>query len=549
MRNQAAAVLLAAALLALRSPVVVAQQPLSHERVQQDVRLFVSTLEETHPDPYTAFGGKVEFKRRVRELLTNIPADGLDAAGIHELLAAFLADLGDGHTQLSSPAVSEQSALPKFLPLRFAVATDAVFVSQAAMGLDGLVGHRLLAAEGLQLEELSALAGKILPAENAYGRARIVARAIRSTRHSVRLFGRQLDGVRLLLQSPEGSEASWRVGYMEQSVLSEVEWSGDSRIELEVGDSPIWWSYLHPERVGYLRLESIEGAEAFWEARDRKDLPGYVTRYYRRYFGREAPTDLDSALAGIPCFTKTVTDVLGAMRTDAGEYLIVDVRGNGGGWSTLMRPLYLLAFGAEYLDYPFPDLWVDVASPQLMEMNGWTRQDLGSEWGPGYEVGDYRFEVAGRPRGDRSLAEYVEGLRVYRCGLAEAVESLAGEPIHRPTVIVLMDSGTLSAAYHLAYRLWRLGAVLVGVASAQAGNAYTNVVRVELPNSGLVGTVARSAQIFFPSDEALGRVLEPDFPITWSDLARYDFDQNSELLYALELIASGQIPRRAARVP
>jgi hypothetical protein len=539
----------AAALFLSCPPGGLAQERLTPQQVEQDVRYFIRTLEETHPDPYTAFGGKVEFKRRVGEMLRSVPADGLEAAGVYELMAPFLADLGDGHTRLSEPSRTGDDVVSKWLPIRFAVASDAIFVSQAGTGFEALVGYRLVAAEGLAVEHLTERAARITPTENAYGHARTLAAAVRSNRYSARLFGWQRDTAQLVLESPDGVQVRRLVPFLDRRELAGLEWSGGTRLDLGEGNGPIWWTYLEQERVGYLRLLAIEGAEAFREARGRQDLPGYVSRYYSRYLDHEAPADLDSALAGVPCFTQTVTDLLSRMRADGGEYLIVDVRHNGGGWSSLMLPLYLLAFGNEYLDYPFPDLWVDVASPQLLQLNNWTEDDLASQWGPAYGVGDYRFDAVGSPRGDRSLAEYADGLGEYGCGMAEVFERQAGEPLYRPTVIVLVDAGTFSAAYHAAYVLWRLGAVVVGVPPAQAGNAYTNVVPIELPNAGLRGSVARSAQVLFPHDEALGRVLEPDFPMRWSDYAHYEFDRNSEILRALRLIAEGRIQRRRARRP
>jgi hypothetical protein len=107
-------------------------------------------------------------------------------------------------------------------------------------------------------------------------------------------------------------------------------------------------------------------------------------------------------------------------------------------------------------------------------------------------------------------------------------------------VVVLTDPGTFSAAFHLAYTLWRLGALLVGTPSAQAGNAFTNVLRIELPNSRLTGSIARSAQLYFPGDRARGEVLMPDQQFEWQDLVRLGFDPNAELLFALELISDGE---------
>jgi hypothetical protein len=519
-----------------------AQDVLSHDLVVEDVRYFLAALEEVHPDPYSALGGKVEFKRRSNEILYRIPTSGLSAREIYEHLAPLIADLGDGHTRLSPPAREQEDSPLSVLPVRFRVVMDATYISRAARGFEDLVGQRLMQVEGRPVDEVRAATRALFPAENEYGAAMALTGAIRSQRLVESLFGRQLEALRVELESPDGSTGVRELPF---AAVNEWTWEEQPGGQFAVGDStqagPIRWRILEPSGVGYLRLKSIEGREAFVEARGRQDLPTYVGRYYSRYLDRDAPEDLESALIGIPCFTATVGDLLQEMRARDSEILIVDVRGNGGGWSSLMLPLYLLLFGSEYADYPFPDTWVDSASPRFLEMNDWDAGDLAREWGSGYQPGDYRFETLGPPRGDLDWREYAATLEPLGCGLAAIVDGLDGRPLHSAEVAVLTDTGTFSAAFHLAYTLWRLGASVVGTPSAQSGNAYTNVLRIELPNSRLTGSIARSAQIYFPDDEVAGEVLTPDFPVLWKDLARYGFDSDAEVAYALDLISSGRL--------
>ena len=525
----------------------IAQETMPRELVVQDVRFFLRSLEEVHPDPYSALGGKIEFKRRAQAILWDVPESGLTARGIHDLLAPLIAGLGDGHTRLIAPESGDDEALYGVLPVRFGVVTDAIYVALAARGFEDLIGHRLTRVEERPVDEVRAAARSLLPAENEFGAGRALARTLMSQRLAGELLGQRPESLRVDLVSPDGIPSAER----ELPYAAADSWTWDlqpaGQFETEDPDQvgPIRWRLLEPSGTGYLRLRSIEGREAFEQARDRSDLPGYVGRYYERYLDAEAPAELDRALAGIPCFTETVVDLLTAMRDRGSDWLIVDVRGNGGGWSSLMKPLYLLAFGRTYAEYPFPDTWIDSASPAFLELNGWTAGQLADEWGAGYDVGDYRFETVGPPQGDRDWNEYSASLESLGCGLAARVRSLDGLPIHPVDVIVITDSGTFSAAFQLAYTLWRLGATVVGTPSAQAGNAFTNVLPIELPNSRIRGSVARSAQLFFPDDEALGRALMPDYPVRWRDLERFGFDRDAEVIYALELISSGSAYQRA----
>lgn len=522
-----------------------AGQRLPREDVVEDIRFFLRTLEETHPDPYSAFRGKMAFKLRAQELLRRVPAEGLTADELRVLIAPFLGTLGDAHTSLRPPA-GDRGGTPRSLPIVFRVAADATYIAAATAPYEHLIGTRLTTVQEVPLAELQELARGILPSENEYGAARAAARALRSTRYTAQLFGQELDTLRIRGIDRAGDAVESRISFLPTDAV-ELARPAQPWPDLEGDNGAIWWRSFDSLGVGYLRLESIEGREAFEEARDRQDLPGYVARYYDRYLHRRPPTSIVSAVAGVPCFTESVTELLTTMRAQGSEYLVVDLRENGGGWSSLMLPLYLFAYGDEYLDHDFPEVWVDVASPQLLALNGWGAVELRAAWGESYEIGDYRRRAPGPSRAGRTDAEYVADLEEFRCGLAERFLALQGRPLHRPTVIVLVDTGTFSAAFQAAHHLQDLGAVLVGVPPSQAGNVFTNVIPVELPNSRLRGSIARSAQIYYPDDAAGGLVMRLDFPMTWDVYARYGFDAHSELRYALDLIAGGRVRGKAER--
>jgi len=512
-------------------------QVLPREAVIEDIRFFLSTLESVHPDPYTAFGGKVAFKRRARQILEEVPDGGLDTSGVYRLLMSFIADLGDGHTQLRTPGAARESARKGDLPLRFDVAADGIFVGSARVAQRDLIGRRLVAVNGIPVEDMSRKVRQLVPVENEFGAYRALARRLTNPGGLMELFGDELDPLPLTLLDAGGTKEEVRIRMADDESEEEAGgWITPTWEGLSTGREPIWWQILGENRAGYLGMRSIEGREAFLQARGRSDLRDHVDRYYRQFEHSEAPADLDAAVNGVPCFTDTVSELLTAMKKRGVGDLIVDLTENGGGWSSLMTPLYVLVYGRDYLDHPFPSLWIDVASPQLLEMNGWSAKDLASAWGADFAVGDYRFKVEGPPAAGKAVAEYAAGLEPMGCGLAALVAGLGGQPLYRPRVTVLVDSGTFSAAFQAACKLRHLGARIVGVPPAQAGNAFTNVLPVRLPRSGLTGSIARSVQSFFPPDSADAEALVPDKAMTWEDYRRHGFDAHAELLEALDLI-------------
>ncbi|KPK62626.1 MAG: hypothetical protein AMS21_07340 [Gemmatimonas sp. SG8_38_2] len=529
-------------------PFLRAQEPVEQTRAMEDLRFLLDVLEETHPDPYSAYGGKVEFKRKAQALLSGIPAEGLTSEGIYELVRPFLSELRDGHTGLVSPSTSSEqtgSRDPRYLPVRFGIAMDAVFITRAVAPFDELIGYRVLAVQGVAIEEVKLRAAQVFPAENDFGAARSLVWVLRSDRYARRLFVEADGRLTMELSSPDGSRMMRSIPFrMTGREYREAQWVG-KRWEGMVQDSaPFSWQLLELENVGYLKVQAMEGREAYEEARsaDRQDLEHWVTRYYGRYMSEPVPEGMNAALGAIPCFTRTVDDLLTAMKEVDSEYLIVDLRQNGGGFASLATPFYLLAYGNEYLDYEFPDLWATVISPRYLEIFGTTIEDLNEDWGTSYQVGDYHLQRPASASESTDLEEYSVGLGRFRCSLAERVLALGGEPLYRPkNVIVLVNPMTFSAGYTFLYRLWHLGATILGVPSAQSPNAFTDATPVKLPSSKLEGWMARSAQVFFPGDWEKGRLHVPDFPMNWEHFGRYQFDAESEVLYALELIASGAI--------
>ncbi len=73
--------------------------PLSREQLLQDYDYFFCQLEEIHPDPYSAFGGKECFSEKVMHLRKRLAME--DSLSLNEMEAEvtrLLSVLHDGHT-------------------------------------------------------------------------------------------------------------------------------------------------------------------------------------------------------------------------------------------------------------------------------------------------------------------------------------------------------------------------------------------------------------------------------------------------------------------
>jgi hypothetical protein len=61
-----------------------------------------------------------------------------------------------------------------------------------------------------------------------------------------------------------------------------------------------------------------------------------------------------------------------------------------------------------------------------------------------------------------------------------------------------------------------------------------------LPESGIKGMVSQGMQMYMPKDPR-ANIFHPDFEASYSIFATYNFDRETILRYAIDLLASGRI--------
>ena len=94
---------------------------LNNDSLASDFKYFCKILEETHPDPYSGFGGRPYFYLKRDAYLERILKDSLGLTDFCDIINEFIVPLQDMHTYVSYPASNDvnnkyvQSIL--FLPL------------------------------------------------------------------------------------------------------------------------------------------------------------------------------------------------------------------------------------------------------------------------------------------------------------------------------------------------------------------------------------------------------------------------------------------------
>jgi hypothetical protein len=535
-------------LLSLLVLSLVADQSLAQDSLLQrkdviaDIRQLADILENTHPDPYTAGGGRIAFHRRLYQILHVIPEEGMSTTDMVRLLRPFVAALGDQHTSIYSEYPADPSK-PGGIPFVFDVVEKDLFVIAAFQEQDSTyVGARLVSVEGIATDELIKRLYKLEGVENDYYALRQLGRQNLLFKSYLReLIPEWKDTTNIAFQfrlptgRTENLVRSTRIGI--GTTLGHL---GKSHVDLPKTDSSNFlFQFIDPlesgAEIGYLRVDYMT------EYREAHEMA--VSR------GREDLTP--EQLVTLHSATETFRDMVVEMKRKGTEVLIVDLRINGGGNYIMCPILQYFLYGKQKLTE------LHVGTSPDGSGHGERYSEMYFKFNPGeslenknrgrsvpFVLGDIDFDriFGDTARYDSSgnLVDNPARLSNYQRAATFWREYESGEysgyycPKH---VFVLMTPLTSSSGLDFALGLYRSGATLVGTPSAQAPNSWGSRVTWKLDNSGIEGEVSMSFDIAFPNDPERGRVLPVHYPLTYEKLASYEFDPDAIFLYAMEILA------------
>jgi hypothetical protein len=523
---------------------------MSYDQAVRDTRTFINLLEDTHPDPYTAYGGRIEFRRKAQAILTGLPKEGLTVGDLAMRLNELILPL-PGHTSLYlvRRILSENDP---WLPIQFSMTADApVLTATDLKEFEGLIGYRLAGVNGHTMEKIiQTMHHRDMRMENRMGDMRIASGVGTSRKFLLGYFpGDDPDQVIFQLQAPSGAIVERSVSWKERR------WFQPDKClfpqpprwpSLPASDDPYFTKIFDQPKAAYLRVADIMGREAYevaWRSKN-DNVRDMLKRYYEQRH-KTAPEDIAAALQGVPSFFDAATRLLTEMKQRQIPTLIIDLRGNGGGWTPSVYPVLALLYGDAFYRKDFPGQYITRQSALFLQKNNSTVDEWRLKNGnPLFEPGDYDFESAndfdpGPPEGRlaKALADYKQA----GYSFAAALEALNGQPLYQPrNIVVLTDQGTYSAAFHFLYYLHHMGAKSVGVPPMQPPNAFMEVTEFTLPESKLDGSIANALQLFMPEDPKAD-TFPVTHPLTWEVFRRYGLDSETALRYALDLVAAGKL--------
>jgi hypothetical protein len=498
-----------------------------------DVRFLVDMLERVHPDPYAGYGGRVEFGRTVSSLLRTVSREPLSPAAFRSHLGEFLAGLGDGHTFISASGGVDTTIPRRYLAVTFDVAADGMYISGTTDSLSDLLGAKVLEVNGIPVDTLAARADIVYPKENHPARLRHIARGIPSRRSLSLLIGDPGAAIDLLVQQSGVPEPILRplafgLSRDERRAFLLTAAVGDRSLGVMTSD------LIAEGSAGYFRLRGVWSREAFesMAAAGRTDIQKWLDHAYDTFGLADQPEDLDDAIQAFPSIIEKVHALLSRMKAGSIHDLIIDLRGNGGGFSVIGGPMYHLLFGEAYLRSPDPVYFATRVSREYLEINGTTLEALSEKRGRSLREGDLiyspRLGKEAEPIPEKTFLESMRERGFSRTDLLERRPDIG-----TLNVIVIVDGGTFSAAFDMSYHLRRMGAKLHGSAPSQSPAGFVDSTPYELPRSGLKGSMSRTAVVYpgFPSNE--GAVVL-DVPVTWQMLAERGFRPDAVVEIALE---------------
>lgn len=519
------------------------------DSIVADFNEFVRLLEETHPDPYTNYGGKPFFRLEAMDTRFGLIEDSVTSSDeLARRITKFLAPLEDGHTNIDMGFSSffEEREPEMGAPIDFRPISDGVVINSITSEYKDLLGSRLIAIEGIPLKEICTNLAEYRTAENEIGRINLFCFINGLSPNELRkaIPDMRQDSITFQLQTPEGKQMNLTLPLIDKyGSGSNIELSSVELTKPFPSQGNLSYLFVDDKKnTMYFRSSQIISRDALEIMINRgMDVGQYLKRTYMQFNEDDMPNDVNKALAKIPSFSDEFGKMLHVMKKSKSKNLIIDLRGNGGGFTPITLPTLYQLWGDKYLEEAprFGIKFIQLFSPLYMKKMNITMEQLNAEMQDyGFILGDYIATSEGDSSPEEITDEYRDRMiEEMTSSVKDKLMAQHGKPVYTPEhVYVLINPTTYSAAFHYAFFLWKMGATIVGLPSKQAPNTYMEATPFELPRTNLKGNISNSLQLFMPNDDPRAHQFTPDLMPTYEDYKHYNFDMNTELLFLLDYI-------------
>jgi len=498
----------------------------SQEKLIQDTREIIRIIDTVHPDPYINGGGKIAFHRRFHNILKGIPIEGMSLNDFYKLLLPIVANIRDLHTFLIQPNLNNRSVLP----LEFKIIDNKLFIAGIySKDHYKLYNSSLYSVEGILYPELVNRLKDISGFENEVGYISKLKEYLKS-RFLFKMLIPEWSEIR-----PVTTEFINQDGQriLEQFIVSDSLGKPiykNSNIKIPSTDQvSIAYNFIDDKRK-----TAILCVKNMWSSREDLEIS--------KYFSNN-PEDIKNLDLKIPK-SQSASDLFRQLSIDMkkarSNTLIVDLRGNLGGSDLTAYIFCYYFFKLPDVLNKSPDLSVRKYSDLMLKQVNFPIQDMNKTRELKLEIGDYDFQSEDNLSNNNSSALALKEIENYfkmSPTFWKEYDIKKYQSYYTPSnIYVLVDSDVFSAAFSFTVILFKAGAKLIGTPPGQAGNCFIESPTFELPNTKLKIRVSDQYMISFPNDPDKGKLLYPDYLLTYDKYKSYNFDPNSEVLFALDII-------------
>ncbi|MDE6450671.1 MAG: S41 family peptidase [Muribaculaceae bacterium] len=506
------------------------------DSIISDFDTLIRIIEDTHPDPYTNHGGRVFYHKHAYDIRNELLSDSnLTVNTLYKKASQFISQLQDGHSFINMPTISQQSPdCDTLMLVKFTYVADALIIDAIDTDTQHLLGSRLCGINGIPIDRIAERIAIAQPCENKAGRYNYMANYFRTLNFYRNLAGDSQAHITLNLTTPAGDTIDHRPTAIHYSQFSKTE-KARTPVSNLFPNGLMEWKTVDSTMI--FRLSTVQSRENFnFMYHNGWDFYDQLCHYYT-IAHEEMPSDTLEAINRLPSMSESFMTMLSEMKARKLDRLIIDLRGNGGGWTPIVTPTLYMMYGDSYLNTDMSCRMYRRISKLYLDKINTSIENFNLANGCELKTGDYLFYS------DKPDTRPVEEKRASFINQAfcddtikDLLRSLNGKPFYKPDKIyVVTDAGTFSAAFHYAFHLSQMGAIVAGDTSSQAPNCYMEVTPFTLPYSGLSGSISNTLQEFLPTTDPKAREFTPDIRLNYEDYLHFGFDSNSILLHLLSI--------------